>query len=307
MQKRWISVLSFAALLFVAVLPASGQTVYKGGTAPEWTGDELRVIMIGAHPDDAEVKVAGTAALWVKAGASVQFVAVTNGDAGHQSEGGGALARRRAAESQRSAEILGISWRTLGFHDGELEPTLEARKAVIRAIREWEADIVITHRPNDYHPDHRYTGMIVQDAAYMVAVPNVCPETPRLENNPVFMYCRDGFQKPNPLSVDVAVDVDPVMDKKWRSLDAMDSQMYEWLPWIAGYLDEVPSSKTARFEWLKKWRGPNMRSWADQGRETLIARYGKEHGEKVQYAEIFELCEYGRQPNREELWQLFPK
>ena len=144
----------------------------------------LRVIMIGAHPDDAEVKGAGTAARWVELGAKVQLVAVTNGDAGHQSEGGGALARRRAAESRKSAEILGVSWKTLDFHDGELEPTLEVRKAIIRAIRDWRADIVISHRPNDYHPDHRYTGQLVQDAAYMVAVPNVCPDTPRLERNP---------------------------------------------------------------------------------------------------------------------------
>ncbi|MBW7995639.1 MAG: PIG-L family deacetylase [Candidatus Glassbacteria bacterium] len=309
MKRITVKLSRLAALALVLSLPSftAAQTVYRGGKAPGWTGEELRVIMIGAHPDDAEVKGAGTAVLWAKAGAKVQLVAVANGDAGHQSEGGGALARRRAAESRRSAEILGVSWRTLGFHDGELEPTLEAREAVIRAIREWQADIVITHRPNDYHPDHRYTGVIVQDAAYLVAVPNICPETPRVEHNPVFMYFRDGFQKPNPLSVDVAVDVDPVMDLKWRSIDAMDSQMYEWLPWIAGYLSEVPAGKAARFEWLKGWRGPGMRSWTDQGRETLVARYGKAHADKVEYAEIYELCEYGRQPSREELWELFPK
>jgi LmbE family N-acetylglucosaminyl deacetylase len=302
-----LSIIVALALMLAVPVFIAAQTVYKSGKAPEGTGDELRVIMIGAHPDDAEVKVAGTAALWAMAGAKVQFVSVTNGDAGHQSEGGGALASRRAAECQRSAEILGISWRTLGFHDGELEPTLEARKAVIRAIREWQADIVITHRPNDYHPDHRYTGMIVQDAAYMAAVPNICPETPRVKSNPVFMYCRDGFQKPNPLQVDVAVDVDRVMDKKWGSIDAMESQMYEWLPWIANIADPVPSSKAGRMEWLKKWRGPGMRSWTKQGMATLIERYGKAHAEKIEYAELFELCEYGRQPSREELWQLFPK
>ena len=302
-----LSVLVVLALMLAVPMFIAAQTVYSSGKAPEWVGEELRVIMIGAHPDDAEVKGAGTAALWTALGAKVQLVSVTNGDAGHQSEGGGALARRRAAESRRSAEILGVGGRTLGFHDGELGPTLEARKAVIRAIREWRADIVITHRPNDYHPDHRYTGVLVQDAAYLVAVPNVCPETPRLEHNPVFMYFRDGFQKPGPFSVDVAVDVDPVMDKKWLSLDAMDSQMYEWLPWISGNLDKVPAGKEARFEWLRKWRNSGMRSWTKQGIETLIERYGKVHAEKVEYAEIFELCEYGRQPSREELWQLFPK
>ena len=267
----------------------------------------LRVIMIGAHPDDAEAKGAGTAVLWVQAGVKVQFVAVTNGDAGHQSQGGGALARRRAAESRRSAKILGVSWRTLDFHDGEVVPSLEIRKAVIRAIRQWKADIVISHRPNDYHPDHRYTGQVVQDAAYMVAVPNICPDTPRLERNPVFMYFQDGFQRPNPFHADVAVAVDRVMDLKWRSIHSMASQMYEWGPWISGYQGEVPTGDDQRLEFLKTRWSSWLLSWAKNHPDILEERYGKEQAAKVRYAEVFELCEYGRKPGREELWELFPK
>ncbi|HLA41324.1 MAG TPA: PIG-L family deacetylase, partial [Candidatus Glassbacteria bacterium] len=206
----------------------------------------MRVIMIGAHPDDSEYYAGGTAAMWVEAGAQVQIVAVTNGDAGHQSEGGGALARRRAVESRRSAEILGVSWRTLDVHDGAVLPSLECREAVIRAIREWEAEVVISHRPNDYHPDHRYTGMLMQDAAYLVSVPNICPDTPRLVRNPVFLYFLDEFSKPSPFRPDVAVDVTRTMDRKWRSLHAMDSQMYEWLPWMDERLEEVPKGNAER-------------------------------------------------------------
>ncbi|MBW7995640.1 MAG: PIG-L family deacetylase [Candidatus Glassbacteria bacterium] len=270
--------------------------------------EPLRVILVGAHPDDAEYAGGGTAALWAEAGAEVMHVAVTSGDAGHQSEGGGALARRRAAESRRSAEILGVSWRTLGFHDGELEPTLEARKAVIRAIREWRADIVISHRPNDYHPDHRYTGVIVQDAAYMVAVPNVCPETPRLEKNPVFMYFRDRFTKPYPFSPDVAVDFGRVVDKKIRSLAAMESQLFEWGPWIGGGdPSAVPRSEQARIAWMKDDWVPARTGRDNPFYDLLVARYGKARADKVSYAEAFELCEYGRRPSREELWELFPR
>jgi len=273
----------------------------------EIDGRPLRVIMIGAHPDDCEVKGGGTAALWAQAGAKVQIVSVTNGDAGHQSQGGGALARRRAAESRRAAEILGVSWRTLDFHDGELVPSLAVRKAVIRAIREWQADIVVSLRPNDYHPDHRYTGQVVQDAAYMVIVPNICPDTPRLERNPVFMYFSDRFQKPYPFTPDVAVDVDRVMDKKWGAIDAMTSQMYEWGPWLGGSLDQVPGGAAERLEWLKKrWSGGFLR-WKDRFKGLVAERYGKDHAEKVQYVEVFELCEYGRRPSRQELWELFPK
>jgi LmbE family N-acetylglucosaminyl deacetylase len=270
--------------------------------------EPLRVILVGAHPDDAEWGGAGTTALWAASGVEVMHVSVTNGDAGHQGEGGGALARRRAAESRNAARILGVQWRTLGFHDGELVPSLEARKAVIRAIREWRADIVISHRPNDYHPDHRYTGMIVQDAAYMVAVPNVCPETPRLEKNPVFMYFADRFKKPNPFSPDVVVDITPVAEKKLRALASMVSQVFEWGPWISGGdPSAVPGEEQARLEWMRPgW----LHTRVDKNHpylKLLAERYGAEHAGRVSYAEAFELCEYGRQPSREELWELFPK
>ena len=296
----WI--VTFVLALFIS---ACNQNI--NAQAISKTGKPLRVIMIGAHPDDTEGKGGGTAALWAAAGAEVLMVSVTNGDAGHQSEGGGALARRRAAECRAAAEILGVNWRTLDFHDGELEPNLEARKAVIRVIREWKADIVISHRPNDYHPDHRYTGQIVQDAAYMVIVPNICPDTPRLEKNPIFMYFADRFQKPYPFSPDVAVDITPVMEKKLRAIHQMPSQMYEWLPWVSGNLDQVPENPTERFEWLKKRRSGRTRGWKERYADIVEARYGKARAEKIEHVEVFELCEYGRQPSREEIWELFPK
>ena len=123
----------------------------------------------------------GTAILLAKAGHAVKFVSVTNGDAGHQDQGGGALAKRRAAEAKEAGKRFGVEYDVLDNHDGELEPTLQVRLQVIRKIREWNADVVIAPRPNDYHPDHRYTGILVQDAAYMVAVPNVAPDTPPLD------------------------------------------------------------------------------------------------------------------------------
>ncbi len=298
-----------AALFTLAVFQvALAQTVYKGGEASARASREsLRVIMIGAHPDDSEYKGGGTAALWAEQGVKVMLVSVTNGDAGHQSQGGGALAMRRAAESRRSAEILGVSWRTLNFHDGELVPSLEARWAVIRAIREWKADIVISPRPNDYHPDHRYTGQLVQDAAYMVVVPNICPDTPRLERNPVFMYFSDGFKKPYPFIADVVVDVGPVIEKKIAALAEMDSQMFEWLPWVAGYLDQVPKDKEKRFEWYRNRRFRGRKGRENRFYEQVAERYGKAHAEKIQFVEAFELCEYGSRPAREKLWELFPK
>jgi LmbE family N-acetylglucosaminyl deacetylase len=174
---------------------------------------------------------------------------------------------------------------------------------VIRKIRQWKADVVLAPRPNDYHPDHRYTGVLIQDAAYMVVVPNIAPDTAPLRKNPVFLYFQDGFQRPNLFRPDVAVAIDDVLDKKVRALDAHTSQFYEWLPWVDGQLESVPADPAARLEWLKKTR--TGRPLADPLREALRRRYGAK-GDAVQNAEAFELCEYGRRPSPEELSQLFP-
>jgi len=265
----------------------------------------LRVIAFGAHPDDCDGKFAGTAAKFVKAGAAVKFVSVTNGDAGHQEMGGGELARRRYAETQESARRLGIAeYEVMNNHDGELMPTLEVRRQVIRAIRQWKADIVLSPRPNDYHPDHRYTGVLVQDAAYMVVVPNIVAEAPALRKNPIFLYYEDNFQKPAPFRPDVAVGIDDVWDTKVSALDAQVSQMYEWLPWVAGNLDQVPKDPAARLKWLHQTRGGRVPATV---RAALEKRYGAEQGQKIQHAESFELCEYGRRASLEELQKLFPK
>src|SRR4026208_15046 len=186
--------------------------------------NKVRVIMIGAHPDDCDDDGGGTAAIFAKMGYAVKFVSVTNGDAGHQLIGGAELAKRRFAEAQEAGKRLGVVYDVLDNHDGQLMPTLEVRLQIIKKIREWNADIVIAPRPNDYHPDHRYTGVLVQDAAYMVAVPNVASEVPALKKNPVFLYFQDGFQRPNPFRPDIVIDITGVYLQKIHAMDAHTSQ-----------------------------------------------------------------------------------
>lgn len=260
----------------------------------------LNIIAFGAHPDDCDIGAGGSAALWAKMGHKVKFVSVTNGDAGHQSMGGGALAKRRRAEAQESGRRLGIAYDVLDNHDGELLPTLDVRLQIIRKIREWNADVVIAPRPNDYHPDHRYTGVLVQDSAYMVVVPNVTPDTPPLKKNPVFLYFQDRFQKPQPFRPDIAVDIGSVFEQKVHALDAHESQFYEWLPWVDGTLDQVPKDKAERKIWLGKRR---MRQLSPAVQASLAKWYP---GKKVDNYEAFEVCEYGKQPNDDELRRLFP-
>ncbi len=266
---------------------------------------KLRIIAIGAHPDDCDIKFAGTAFKMAQAGHAVKFLSVTNGDAGHHEMGGGMLAKRRYLETQESARRAGIGeYEVLDNHDGELTPTVEVRRQIIRSIRRWKADIVIAPRPNDYHPDHRYTGVLVQDAAYMVVVPNVTPDVPPLENNPVFLYYQDNFQKPSPFRPDIVVALDDVWDRKVNALDAHVSQFYEWLPWVDHRLNEVPKDPAERKRWLS---GMRVQKLSDAARATLVRRYGAERAGDVKYTESFELCEYGRQPSIEELDKIFPR
>jgi LmbE family N-acetylglucosaminyl deacetylase len=264
---------------------------------------KIRIIMIGAHPDDCDDDGGGTAALFAQMGYAVKFVSVTNGDAGHQLTGGVELAKRRFAEAQEAGKRLGVVYDVLDNHDGQLMPTLEVRLQVIKKIREWNADIVIAPRPNDYHPDHRYTGVLVQDAAYMVAVPNIAAETPALTKNPVFLYFQDRFQRPNPFRPDIAIDITNVFDKKIAALDAHESQMYEWLPWIGHYFDKVPKEKTERIKWLAETRKQMIKP---EVRTALEKWYGKEKTGAIKNAEAFEICEYGAQPDAETIKNLFP-
>ena len=285
---------SIACILFLTIITTANA---------QNTDGKVRIIMIGAHPDDCDEDGGGTAALFAQMGYAVKFVSVTNGDAGHQTLKGAELAKRRFAETQEAGKRLGVVYDVLDNHDGLLMPTLDVRLAIIRKIREWNADVVIAPRPNDYHPDHRYTGVLVQDAAYMVAVPNIASDVPALKKNPVFLYYQDHFQRPNPFRPDIVVDITSVYDKKVSGLDAHESQMYEWLPWIGHYLDQVPKDKTDRVKWLAKQRAGTINT---EMRASLEKWYGKDKAANVKYAEAFEICEYGAQPTDADIKKLFP-
>lgn len=267
---------------------------------------QLRIMVIGAHPDDPDAKAAGAAALWAQAGHQVRFVSATNGDSGHHEIGGVELARRRYAEAQDVAKTLGIEYLVLDNHDGELYPSVETRRQFIRVIREFSPDLILTHRPNDYHPDHRYTSILVQDSCYMVTVPNIVSLTQDLRINPAVAYLSDHFQKPYPFTPAVVVDIDSVIEKKIDALHCHESQMYEWLPYNGGYLDQVPADKSLRRAWMAQVRGKGLRSDAERFRDKLIELYGPERGAKVQYAEAFEPCEYGSPLTPEKIRELFP-
>jgi LmbE family N-acetylglucosaminyl deacetylase len=269
---------------------------------------KLRIIAFGAHPDDCEIKAGGVAAMWQAQGHQVKFISTTNGDIGHWKMAGGPLAKRRTKEVEEAAEILGIETQVLDNHDGELMPTLENRKHFVRLIREWKADIVLSHRTNDYHPDHRYTGVLVQDAAYMVICPFICPDVPHLKSNPVFLYFSDRFQKPNPFEPGLVVAIDEVIEKKLDAMATLESQFVEG--GVSGHEGRIPKNDEERAAARRRVRESFRRrfqSTANKYRKKLIELYGEEKGKKVRYAEAFEVCEYGRRPSENELkTKLFP-
>jgi LmbE family N-acetylglucosaminyl deacetylase len=307
-------ILSLLCLLLVTFAPvASAQSITAETVAskvqPPSNDGKLRIIVFGAHPDDAEFKAGGVAALWAKQGHHVKLVSVTNGDIGHWQMAGGPLAKRRTAEAKAADEKLGATSEVLDIHDGELLPTLEHRQTITRLIRNWRADIVIAHRPWDYHPDHRYVGVLVQDAAFMVTVPFFCPDTLPLKNNPVFLYSSDGFLKPYAFRPDVVVSVDSVFEQKLDAIHELTSQVYEGgASGNEEFVRAIPpaSDDKGRRAWLKEKWAERQSKDAEKNRDLLIKLYGEERGKKVKYAEAFELCEYGRRPSAEELKKLFP-
>ncbi|MBW6535226.1 MAG: PIG-L family deacetylase [Mariniphaga sp.] len=263
----------------------------------------INVVIIGSHPDDADKQAGGTALEFLKRGHNVVFVSLTNGDAGHQIQGGEMLAQRRLSEAQEAGSRFGVEYIVLDNPDGKLQPAIEIREEIIRIIRKFKADVVIGHRPNAMHPDRRNSAILLQDAAYMVIVPNVVPDVPPLEENPLFLYFEDNFKKPNSFQPDIVVDITDSFEQKIYGMAAHESQFFEWQPWIAKTLEEVPSGKQKRLEWLA---GISKSQLTEEKRIQLIKWYGKEKAEKVKNTESFEICEYGKRPDDKEVRRLFP-
>lgn len=270
------------------------------------TDRNVRVLVVGAHPDDAEVTVGGTAALWAAAGHKVRFVSATNGGTGHHAIGGIELVRRRQAEAAASAKLIGIETQILDITNGELEPSLCYRRLFIKTIREFKPDLILTHRPNDYHPDHRYTSQLVQDSAYVVTVPNNLPTVEALRENPVIAYLSDRFQKPVPFQPDVVVGIDAVVETKIDMLHCHTSQFYEWIPWNQRRENEVPKGERERRAWMRDLRIKRDRDCAERYRKKLIELYGRRRGASFKYAEAFETCEYGSPLTPEALRRIYP-
>jgi LmbE family N-acetylglucosaminyl deacetylase len=268
--------------------------------------DGRRLLCFGAHPDDCEIKAGGLAALWTRAGGQARFVALTDGSAGHHELAGEPLVRRRRAEAAAGARAVGADSVILDNADGMLMPTLENRFRVIREIRLFGPDVIVCPRTSDYHPDHRYTGVIVQDACYLLKVPNIVPLVPVPDRDPVVLFMYDRFTRPEPLRPDVVVNIDPVLAAKLAAVRAHESQVLEWLPWIGGYARELPDDKAGRQAYADQRVAEAARQLAGRYRTALVARYGPEAGRAVEHAEAYEVSEYAAPLTEQAAAALFP-
>ncbi len=266
----------------------------------------LRILVIGAHPDDADIKAGGTSIKWCALGHVVRFVSLTDGRAGHQTMYGPQLARRRRAEAAAAAAAVGASYEVLDHPDGQLDQRLEYRHEVIRLIRSFRPDLIITHRSTEYHPDHRFAGLLVQDASYLLTVPAICPDIAHLVSCPVILYFSDAFTKPNRFEPHVVVDIEDELDRMVGMLHCHQSQFYEWLPFNAGTLDQVPREDSARRDWLRERLRRRIEPLADRYRDLVIRTYGPERGARIRTIEAFEVSEYGAPLDAEARQRLFP-
>jgi len=269
---------------------------------------KLRVLVIGAHQDDPE-KMGGTAIKLARAGHVVKFLCATNGQSGHQEYPGYKTVQLRAEEKRRSKEVLGIAeYESLDMSDGYLTTDIPSRERMMRAIREFNPDMIFTHRPCDYHPDHRNTGMLVQDCSYLLRVPNFLPTVPVMEKLPLIFYMEDTFQKPYSFQANVIVAIDDVIGEKLRAYAQHVSQMYEWLPWVDGIdLATVPQDEDGRMKWLENRYLPRSSWQKDKYFDLLVSRYGKEAAAGVHYCEAFEACEYGASHKNVDYSRIFPR
>lgn len=287
----------------------------------------MNILMIGAHPDDNDFRCGGTALKYVRQGHRVRFVSVCNGSGGHQTMPPDELCARRRREADAVAAISGIEYDIWDIPDCEVMASLPNRERMVRYIREFQPDIIFTHRTNDYHADHRNVALLVQDASYLLIVPNFCRDVPALRRMPLIMYFYDRFESPA-FRPDVVVPIDDVIDTKYDMIHCYESQVYEWLPYTNGVLEQVPADDAARRRWLREpcvprdgrlltevelqatFKPSNNSEYrealpASKYRNQLVACYG-EAARKILFAEAFQVSEYGAPLRPEEIPTLFP-
>ena len=137
-----------------------------------------RVLAVGAHPDDLEILCGGTLAKFAAQGVQVEMAIATDGSAGHMVIPPGELAAIRHQEALNAAAVIGAELHWLGYIDELLFEDIPTRLRFVDLVREARPDLILTHDPDDYHPDHRVVSRLVFDASFISGLPNVKTSLP---------------------------------------------------------------------------------------------------------------------------------
>lgn len=255
---------------------------------------KYRVLSIGAHPDDADTSAGGLLFKLYHQGWEVRLLSVTDGSAGMYDTArcGKALAEIRAKEAAKSGSLLGGRYDVWDIPDGHLTASLENRERMIRYIREFKPDLILTNRPGDYHPDHRNTALLVADASYLLTVPYICRDAAPMEIMPVILYWSDDFQRPYPCKPDVIVPIDGFEEKRLQLACCHECQYFDWMYW---------PDRMEKRDWPREKQIQDLRerylAWAHGDRESLFAemerRFGPDEAAKIKSVEYYEICEFG--------------
>ncbi len=263
--------------------------------------DKLKVLIVGAHPDDCELCFGGFAALYAEAGHDVLMISMTDGWTGHFSMKPARLAPRRRREARNAAAVLGVRSKVLPFHSTELCPDIPTRKRFLAEVRRFAPDLLLIHKLEDYHPDHRASVQLAYDISYLVGVP-WASETKPMKQPPVIMHsARECTTTGAPERI-IGLPIDRVWDKKLRAMHEHTSQFYEWLAWERGDIENVPKTRSGRLKYLEAWRGPHYEAVARWCRSKVKSRKYK----PFRYAEAAYAAKAGLPLTPERIERLFP-
>ena len=246
----------------------------------------LTFLMIGAHPDDMDLRASGLAMRLIAQGHKAVFLSVTNGNAGHMTMDKEALRLRRRQEMANAAAVYGLQYDTLDLDDGYLTADIPTREKLMRYIRTIRPNVIITHRSCDYHPDHRACGQLVSDCSYLVGVPLFCPDVPAMRKAPVILFSEDGFTVPAPFRADIAVGCDPWIEKKIRGTMQHESQFFEWLAYDGNWTD-VLNSQT------REEAAAHLEARLRERFAMPVQRFPDRFPAGTRFGEVFQIDEYG--------------
>lgn len=253
-----------------------------------------RILSIGAHPDDADTSAGGLLQKLYHKGWEVKMLSLTDGSAGTYdvNKGGKRLAEIRKNEAQKSGALVGGCYDVWDLTDGKLENSITNRERLISYIRKFAPDIIVTNRPNDYHPDHRATALLVADASYLLTIPYICSDEQNMKHVPVILYWSDNFERPYAFKEDIIVPINGYVEK-WADMACChESQYFDFMYW-PDRMECREWSRKRQVEELKK-RYKNIAEKRRKSAENqLIERYGEEKAILVQAVEFYEICEFG--------------